>query len=80
MKALQKARVPEIQDVSNIRILIDQEYKQLCKVYKLEQSEKNSISRIDRKLDLCKKLFFNNQVIIKEIEDKMKILNKMDKK
>ena len=80
MKALQKAKVADIQDVGNIRALIDQEYKRLCQSYKLEQSEKNSISRIDRKLDLCKKLFMDNQVIIKEIEEKMKILHKIKEK
>jgi CRP-like cAMP-binding protein len=68
MKALQKANLEMVRDVGNVRILIDLEYKKICQEFKLEQSEKNSISRIDRKLDLCKKLFLSNQNLLKRIQ------------
>lgn len=74
VKALQSVSISQITNLTYIRKMIENEFKNLRLQYSINQNEKNFISRIDWKLDECKKLITRNGKTLEDIEISMKSL------
>lgn len=77
VKALQSINLSQITNLSYIRKEIEKEYKYLKLQYTLTQPEKNFLSRIDKKLDDCKKCIAENRKLLNSIQSSINSLTNL---
>lgn len=79
VKALQSINLSQISNLTYIRKEIEREFRLLKAQYSHIQTEKNFLSRIDKKLDDCKKCIIENRKSINSIQSSIKSLIKLSK-
>lgn len=71
MTAIQKAKASGLNDLNIIRSMVNEEYEKVAKEMSFIKSEQNEISRIEKKLEICKDLVGSNGVLLERIEKLM---------
>ena len=71
MTAIRKAKALGLADLDAIRALVSEEYEKVAKDMSFIKNEQSDISRIEKKLEICKELVGSNGVLLEGIEKLM---------
>ena len=79
MRGISKARKDKINELSEIKKYVVQEYQNIIREHEKKYKPKNDISEIDVKLNSCKGAIFENNKILEDIEKLMKQIVSINK-